>query len=275
MPTWAVSKAGILNIEYRYADNDYERLPLLATDLVRRAPAVIFSTGSVNSVLAAKAVTKTIPIVFANGSDPIKFGVVASMNCPGGNITGVSFYNNALIPKRLELLHELLPAARRVAFLVNPGNPNAQFDTEDALIAARTLQLQILIVHAASEHELNTAFSPIAEQRADAVLVTADTLFQSRSAQIAALAAQRAVPAMFSSRRQAGHGALITYGTNTSDMYRQAGVYVGRILRGERAADIPILQPTKFELVINLKTAKTLGLEVPPTLLARADEVIE
>jgi putative ABC transport system substrate-binding protein len=264
-----------LRIEYRYGGNDYERLPGLVSDLVSRAPAVIFATGSVNSVLAAKAATTTIPIVFANGSDPVKFGVVASMNRPGGTVTGVSFYNNALIAKRLELLRELLPTARRLAFLVNPANPNAEQDGEEARAAAKSVNLAILIVHASREHDLDAAFAKIAEERPDAMLVNTDTLFQSRAVRIATLALRNKVPAMSSSRRQAAQGYLMTYGTNAFEMYRQAGVYVGRILRGEKPADLPVLQPTTFELVINLKTAKALGVDVPPTLLARADEVIE
>jgi putative ABC transport system substrate-binding protein len=263
-----------LRIEYRYGGNDYERLPGLVSDLVSRAPAVIFATGSVNSVLAAKAATTTIPIVFANGSDPVKFGVVASMNRPGGTVTGVSFYNNALIAKRLELLRELLPTARRLAFLVNPANPNAE-DGEEARAAAKSVNFAILIVHASREHDLDAGFAKIAEERPDAMLVNTDTLFQSRAVRIATLALRNKVPAMSSSRRQAAQGYLMTYGTNAFEMYRQAGVYVGRILRGEKPADLPVLQPTKFDLVLNLQTAKALGLDVPPTLLARADEVIE
>jgi putative tryptophan/tyrosine transport system substrate-binding protein len=264
-----------LKIEYRYGDNDYDRLPLLADDLVTREPSVIFSTGSVNSVLAAKAATTRIPIVFANGSDPVKFGVVTSMNRPGGNVTGVSFYNNALIAKRLELLRELLPTARRVGFMANPANPNANLDREEARAAAESLNVSILTVGAAREHDLDAAVAAIAEARSDVMLVNTDTLFQSQAPRIAGLAVRHKLPAMSSSRRQAAQGYLITYGTNAFEMYRQAGVYVGRILRGDQPGDLPVLQPTKFELVINLQTAKALGLEVPPTLLARADEVIE
>jgi ABC-type uncharacterized transport system substrate-binding protein len=252
-----------LRIEYRYGGNDYERLPGLVSDLVSRAPAVIFATGSVNSVLAAKAATTTIPIVFANGSDPVKFGVVASMNRPGGTVTGVSFYNNALIAKRLELLRELLPTARRLAFLVNPANPNAE-DGEEARAAAKSVNFAILIVHASREHDLDAGFAKIAEERPDAMLVNTDTLFQSRAVRIATLALRNKVPAMSSSRRQAAQGYLMTYGTNAFEMYRQAGVYVGRILRGEKPADLPVLQPTKFDLVLNLQTAKALGIDIPP-----------
>lgn len=264
-----------VKIQYYYADNNYDRLPLLAEDLVRRQPAVIFSTGSVNSVLAAKAATTRIPIVFANGSDPVKFGVVASMNRPGGTVTGVSFYNNALIAKRVELLRELLPTARRLGFVVNPANPNAVIDRDEARAAAASLNFDILIVGAAQEQDLDAAFAKLVVERAQAILVNTDTLFQSRAARIAALAVRHKLPAMSSSRRQAAQGYLITYGTNAFKMYRQAGAYVGRVLRGDKPGDLPVLQATAFELVINLKTAKTLGLEIPPKLLALADEVIE
>jgi ABC-type uncharacterized transport system substrate-binding protein len=264
-----------LKIEYRYGDNNYGRLPLLAADLVSREPSVIFSTGSMNSVLAAKAATTRIPIVFANGSDPVKFGVVTSMNRPGGSVTGVSFYNNALIAKRLQLLRELLPTARRIGFMANPANPNVNLDREEARAAADSLNVDILMVGAEREHDLDAAVAAVAEARSDAMLVNTDTLFQSRAVRIAALAMQHKLPAMSSSRRQAAQGYLIAYGTNAFEMYRQAGVYVGRILRGDQPGDLPVVQPTKFELVINLKTAKVLGLDVPPTLLARADEVIE
>jgi putative ABC transport system substrate-binding protein len=264
-----------VTIEYRWADNQYDKLPELAADLVRRQPAVIFVTGSVISAIAAKAATLTIPIVFTSGSDPIKYGLVGSLNRPGGNITGVSFFNSALGPKRLELLHEAMPTATVIAALINPKNTNAESDTASLRSAAQQLGLRLVVVNVSSGGEFDAAFATIVQQQAGALIVNNDALFQDRGEQIIAQATRHAVPTMFSSRRFAAFGAVITYGTNTSDMYREAGVYVGRVLKGTRPADLPVLLPTRFQLVVNLKTAKTLGLTISESFLLRADEVIE
>jgi putative ABC transport system substrate-binding protein len=262
-------------IEYRWADNQYDRLPELAADLVRRQPAVIFVTGGLVSAIAAKAATATIPIVFAQGSDPVDYGLVASLNRPGGNVTGVTFYNTALGPKRIELLRQIVPRAAVIAVLMNPSHPSAGSDSKQLQEAGRTIGVQIEIVHAGSERELDDAFAKIAQLRADALIVHVDALFLSRSDKLVALAARHQVPAIYPQREFAAVGGLISYGTNAPHVYRQPGIYVGRILQGAKPADLPVMQPTKFELLINLKTAKALGLEVPPMLIALADEVIE
>jgi putative ABC transport system substrate-binding protein len=261
--------------EFRWADNEYDRLPELAADLIRRQPAVIFVTGGVVSAIAAQAATKTIPIVFAQGSDPVQYGLVASLNRPGGNVTGVTFYNTALGPKRIELLRELVPKAGVIAVLVNPENPSTGSDSKQIQEAGRTMGVRVEIVPVRSERGLDDAFATIAQLRADALMVHVDALFLARSDKLAALAAEHRVPAIYPQREFAAAGGLISYGANSPDVYRQAGIYLGRILKGAKPADLPVLQPTKFELVVNLKAAKALGLDVPWFLQQRADEVIE
>jgi putative ABC transport system substrate-binding protein len=263
-----------VTIEYRWAGGEYDRLPALAADLVRRQVTVIATSSPIASALAAKAATATIPIVFATGADPVKFGLVASFNRPGSNLTGVSWVGNALVPKLLEVLRALVPQADTLAVLVNPSNPNAEPDTRDAQAAAHILGVQLVVQYASSERDLDPAFASFAQHRAGAFLVS-DTFLISRSEQHVAMTQRYRVPGISDVRRFTMAGGLMSYGTPEADQYRQVGVYVGRILKGEKPADLPVMQPTKFELVINLKAAKALGIEVPPALLARADEVIE
>jgi putative ABC transport system substrate-binding protein len=264
-----------VTIEYRWAGGEYDRLPALAADLVRRQVTVIATSSPIASALAAKAATATIPIVFATGADPIKFGLVASFNRPGGNLTGVSWFANALVPKLLEVLRALVPQADTLAVLVNPSNPNAELDTRDAQAAAHILGVQLVLQYASSERDLDPAFASFAQQGVGAFLLVPDTFLISRSEQVVAMTRRYRVPGLSDVRRFTMAGGLMSYGAPEADQYRQAGVYVGRILKGEKPADLPVMQPTKFELVINLNAAKALGLTVPPALLARADEVIE
>jgi len=264
-----------LAIEYRWADSHNDRLPELAVDLVQRQVAVIVATGGGASALAAKAATTTIPTVFSSATDPVELGLVASLNRPGGNATGVHVMTNSLEAKRLGLLHELVPNAATIAVLVNPGTPGADSQLTEAETAAHAVARKIHILKAGSEPELDKAFATLAGARAEALLVAADPFFNAYRQQIVALAARYAIPAIYEFREFAAAGGLMSYGINLADAYRQIGLYTGKILQGAKPADLPVTQPTKFELVINLNAAKGLGITVPPTLLARADEVIE
>jgi putative ABC transport system substrate-binding protein len=262
-------------IEYRWANGEVDRLPALAAELVQRQVAVIAATGGDPVALAAKRVTTTLPIVFTIGGDPVALGLVASLNRPGGNVTGISQITAMLDPKRLEVLHELLPGVARVAVLHNPQNANAAFQVPALQAAARTMGLDLRLMSASTEHQIDGAFASLAELRIGALVVASDPFFNSRRRQILALATRLAIPAIFHQREFALDGGLMSYGTSVADMYRRAAVYTGRILKGEHPADLPVQQSTNVELIINLKTAKTLGLTFPITLLGRADEVIE
>jgi putative tryptophan/tyrosine transport system substrate-binding protein len=262
-------------IEYRWANGQADRLPALAADLVQRQVGVIASTGGDPAALAAKQATKTLPIVFTIGGDPVALGLVASLNRPGGNVTGITQIAVMLDPKRLEALHELMPGISAVAVLRNPNNANAEFQLPALQGAGRTMGLDLRFVSASNEREIDTAFARLADMRVGALVVASDPFFNSRRQQIVALATRLAVPAVFHQREFALDGGLMSYGTSATDMYRQAAIYTSRILKGEQPAVLPVQQSTKVELVINLKTAKTLGITFPVTLLGRADEVIE
>jgi putative tryptophan/tyrosine transport system substrate-binding protein len=264
-----------LAVEYRWAEDRLDRLPALAADLVRRQVAVIFATPTPAAV-AAKATTKSIPIVFTTGADPVEIGLVASLNRPGGNLTGMSNLSTAVAGKRLALLHELMPAAPLIACLVNPTNPVfSEGETRELQDAARTLGVRLLILKASDPSEFEAAFATLVLERAGGLVVGSDVLFSNHSDQLVALAARYRMPAIYGYPATAAAGGLISYGTETLRSFRQAGVYAGRILKGEKPADLPVQQITKIDLVINLKTAKALGLTIPETLLATADEVIQ
>ena len=262
-------------IEYRFAEGQPNRLSALAADLVERKVAAIAATGGGASVLAAKAATTKIPVVFLTAGDPVQQGYVASLNQPGGNLTGISWFGNQVSGKGLGLLHELIPNAAVIALLANPNLPESGRTVSDAEEATRSFGQQLLVLNASTPREINAAFAAVRQHRAGAIYVGADPFFSSRRQQIVALATRDAIPDMYANREFVVEGGLMSYGNDVTDPYRQAGLYVGRILKGDNPADLPVVQSTKFEFVLNLGTAKALGLEIPPTLPARADEVIE
>jgi putative tryptophan/tyrosine transport system substrate-binding protein len=263
-----------LAVEYRWADGHYDRLPEIIAEYINRGVAVIVAFG-LPAALSAKKMTATIPIVFLSGADPVQFGVVGSLNRPGGNLTGVSQFFGALGPKRLELLRELVPRAATTGVLVNPSNPNADGHLNEIKSAASALNQQIEVASASTEGEIEAAFTGFAARNAQALLVADDPFFSARADQLVALTARHRLPAVFYARLFPTAGGLISYGPDQIDTYRLTGLYTGRVLSGAKPADLPVLQPTKFELVINVKTARALSLTIPPSLLARADEVIE
>jgi putative ABC transport system substrate-binding protein len=265
-----------VTVEYHYLEGQYDRLPALVADLVRRRVAVIATPGSTPAALAAKAATATIPIVFGVGDDPVKLGLVASLARPSGNATGINFFSQEVVAKRLGLLHDLVSKAVRVAVLVNPASAAVTESTlRDVKEAASTLGLQVHVLNASTSSEIDAAFATLERERPDALFVAADAFFGSRRVQFATLTAVNKIPATYSSRDQVAAGGLMSYGTDLADTYRQVGAYTGRILKGAKPADLPVVQSTKFEFVINLQTARALGIEVPPGVLSVADEVIE
>jgi len=264
-----------VTIEFRWALGQYDRLPELALELVRRRVAVIVAPGGMPAALAVKAATTTVPIVFGTGGDPEQTGLVASLNRPGGNVTGVSAMNVELTTKRFGLLHELLPGASRVAVLVNPDSPLTEPAITDLRAAASSIGRELEVLTAKTNHDINAAFATLVQKRADALFINGDAFFTSRVVQLATLAVHHRVPAIYSLRDFAMAGGLMSYGASFADMFRQVGIYTGRVLKGEKPADLPVLQATKFELVINAQTARLLSLTVPQSLLATADEVIE
>jgi len=262
-------------IEYRWAEGQYNRLPALAVDLVGMRVAAILAAGGPPSALAAKKATTSIPIVFSAADDPVRLGLVESLSRPGGNITGMSLFNATLSAKRLSLLHEFVPAAHTIAYLTNPANPSMRLEVNAVQEAAKANAIEVKVFNATNDQEIEVAFADLSTQHIGAVMVAGEPFFDSKRAFIVGLAARHAIPASYSWRQNVALGGLLSYGTSITDSYRDAGVYCGRILKGERPADLPVMQPTKFALTINLKTAKSLGLNVPPTLLTGADEVIE
>ena len=263
-----------VTVEYHWLEGQFDRLPALMADLVRRRVAVIATPAGNAAALAAKAATTTIPIVFGVGADPVKMGLVASLAQPGGNATGINFFLADVAAKRLGLLHDLVPKAVRIAVLVNPANIASTESIRDIPEAARAMGLQIQVLNASTSREIEAAFATLVRDRADALFIAGDVFFTSRRVQFATLAASYRIPASYASREAVEVGGLMGYDTDRAGMYRQVGTYTGQILKGGKPADLPVLQSTKFELIINLQTARALGLEVPPTLLARADEVI-
>jgi ABC-type uncharacterized transport system substrate-binding protein len=264
-----------LAIEFRWADGQLARLPMLAAELVERKASVVFAGASDVAIEAIKVVAATLPVVIATGSDPVALGLIPSLNRPGGNLTGVTVITAALWPKRLELLRELITPTPVVALLVNPNNPTEGPATTELQAAARSVGQDIVVLNARTERDFENAFATLNEKRARALVVADDALFANRRDILVALAARHAIPAIYGRREYVAAGGLMSYGASTIDQYRQSGIYVSRILKGDKPADLPFVQPTKFELMVNLKTAKTLGLEIPPSLLALADEVIE
>jgi putative ABC transport system substrate-binding protein len=262
-------------IAFRWAEGHYERLPALAADLITSRANILVAAGGTPSLLAATAATSSIPIVFTAVADPVRLGFVASFNRPGGNITGISLFNNILSMKRIGLLHELVPMADVVAMLINPKSPILEEDFEPVQETARSLGLTIHVLNASTDRDLDVVFDALPRLRIRGLALQGEPFFDSRRHRIIELAERQAIPTIYAWREYVAAGGLMSYGTNLTDNYRQAGIYVGRVLKGESPAEMPIVRPTKFELVINLKTAKALGLEVPPSLLARADEVIE
>ena len=262
-------------IEYRWAEGSYERLPSLASELVSRGVAVIVATGGLAPATAVKAATSTIPIVFTGGGDPVRLGLVASLSQPGGNLTGIANISSSLDPKRVEILHELAPKATSLAYLVNSRNLSAKSLVPEVQAAATRIGKALHVINASSESDIDAAFAAIKKSHIAAVVVASDAFFLTRREQIAALAARHAIPASYASREFAFAGGLMSYGTDLRDIYRQAGIYTGRILKGAKPADLPVLQASKFELVLNLKTAKKLGVTISRDFLARVDTVIE
>jgi putative ABC transport system substrate-binding protein len=262
-------------IEFRWAESQPDRLPALAADLVRRGVAVIAATGGLQTVLAAKTATADIPIVFTSGSDPVRLGIIASFNRPGGNATGVNMLITEIEAKRLGLLHELVPAAARIAVIVDPNNPDSDIELRDVQAGASRIGVELDVLHAARGEEVDAVFATLAHSGAQALLVTGSPFFLAQRERIVTLTARHRVPAIYEASSYAAVGGLMSYGPSIPDAYRQVGVYVGQILKGAKPADLPVIQPTAIELTINLKTARAMGLEIPPTLLALADELIE
>jgi putative tryptophan/tyrosine transport system substrate-binding protein len=262
-------------VEYRWAQGQYDRYPELAAEFVRRQVAVIAATGGEPSPQSAKAATQTIPIVFTANGDPVREGLVASLNRPGGNLTGVTLFGSAAVTKRVQLMHELIPKAATIAYLMNPNHPSGEIEMRAAQMAARSLEKEMLVLKASNEREVDSAFAAMAQQQVGALLVASDPFFYSRRGELVSLVARQGVPAIYYLPEFARAGGLMAYGTNLVDLYRLVGVYTGRILKGEKPADLPVQQTVKVELIINMKTAKALGIEVPISMQLLADEVIE